>query len=120
MSSAGRPAPSRSTTSSQRSIPDDIPRLLAITGASNVTGWLPPIDAIIEAAHQRGIPVLLDAAQLAPHRPLPEAADYLAFSGHKLYAPFGSGALIGRARPFETATHSWPEVARWTWSTWTR
>jgi selenocysteine lyase/cysteine desulfurase len=76
------------------------PSLLAVTAASNVTGWLPPIDAIIEAAHQRGIPVALDAAQLAPHRPLPAAADYLAFSGHKLYAPFGSGALVGRRSTF--------------------
>src|SRR6185503_4490977 len=42
------------------------PRLLAVSGASNVTGWLPPIDAIIEAAHAREIPVLVDAAQLAP------------------------------------------------------
>lgn len=41
------------------------------------------------------MPVLIDAAQLAPHRPLPSAADFLAFSGHKLYAPFGAGALIG-------------------------
>jgi selenocysteine lyase/cysteine desulfurase len=71
------------------------PRLLAITGASNVTGWLPPVDAIIAAAHDRGIPVLVDAAQLAPHRPLPAAADYLAWSGHKMYAPFGAGVLIG-------------------------
>jgi selenocysteine lyase/cysteine desulfurase len=76
------------------------PSLLAITAASNVTGWLPPIDAIIDAAHQRGIPVALDAAQLAPHRPLPAAADYLSFSGHKLYAPFGSGALVGRRSTF--------------------
>jgi selenocysteine lyase/cysteine desulfurase len=76
------------------------PALLAVTAASNVTGWLPPIDAIIDAAHQRGIPVALDAAQLAPHRPLPAAADYLAFSGHKLYAPFGSGALVGRRSTF--------------------
>jgi selenocysteine lyase/cysteine desulfurase len=78
------------------------PALLAVTGASNVTGWLPPIDAIIEAAHQRGVPVVVDAAQLAPHRPLPATADYLAFSGHKLYAPFGSGALIGPRATFET------------------
>ena len=47
------------------------PKLLAITGASNVTGWMPPIDDIVRAAHERGIPVFLDAAQLAPHRPLP-------------------------------------------------
>jgi selenocysteine lyase/cysteine desulfurase len=78
------------------------PVLLAVTGASNVTGWLPPIDAIIESAHLRGIPVAVDAAQLAPHRPLPTKADYLAFSGHKLYAPFGSGALIGPRSTFET------------------
>ena len=71
------------------------PALLAITGASNVTGWLPPIDAIIEEAHDRGVPVLVDAAQVAPHRPLPLEADFLAFSGHKLYAPFGSSAFIG-------------------------
>jgi len=78
------------------------PALLAVTGASNVTGWLPPLDAIIDAAHQRGVPVAVDAAQLAPHRPLPLEADYLAFSGHKLYAPFGSGALIGPRTLFET------------------
>jgi selenocysteine lyase/cysteine desulfurase len=78
------------------------PALLAITGASNVTGWLPPIDSIIELAHDHGIPVLVDAAQLAPHRPLPVGADFLALSGHKLYAPFGSGALIGPRELFET------------------
>jgi len=78
------------------------PALLAVTGASNVTGWLPPLDAIIAAAHQRGVQVVVDAAQLAPHRPLPAAADYLAFSGHKLYAPFGSGALIGPRSLFES------------------
>lgn len=78
------------------------PALLAVTGASNVTGWLPPIDDIIDAAHARGVPVVVDAAQLAPHRPLPAGADYLAFSGHKLYAPFGAGALIGPRTLFET------------------
>ena len=78
------------------------PALLAVTGASNVTGWLPPVDDIIDAAHHRGVPVMVDAAQLAPHRPLPATADYLAFSGHKLYAPFGSGTLIGPRTTFET------------------
>ena len=71
------------------------PKLLAITGASNVTGWLPPLDEIIAAAHERGVPVLVDAAQLAPHRPLPLEADFLAWSGHKMYAPFGAGVLLG-------------------------
>jgi len=77
------------------------PRLLAITGATNVTGWMPPLDAIIEAAHARQVPVLVDAAQLAPHRPLPPAADFIAWSGHKMYAPFGAGVLIGPRATFE-------------------
>jgi len=77
------------------------PALLAITGASNVTGWLPPVAEICAEAHARDIPVLLDAAQLAPHRPLPTGPDFVAFSGHKLYAPFGAGALIGPREVFE-------------------
>lgn len=76
-------------------------RLLALTGASNVTGWLPPLDDIIEAAHARGVPVFVDAAQLAPHRPIPAAADFVAWSGHKMYAPFGAGALVGPRHAFE-------------------
>jgi selenocysteine lyase/cysteine desulfurase len=76
------------------------PRLLAITGASNVTGWMPPLGPIIAAAHDRGIPVVVDAAQLAPHRPLPAEADFLAWSGHKMYAPFGTGILLGPRRHF--------------------
>ena len=75
-------------------------RLLAITAASNVTGWMPPLDAIIDAAHERGIPVFVDAAQLAAHRPLPVTADYVAWSGHKMYSPFGSGVLIGPRATF--------------------
>jgi selenocysteine lyase/cysteine desulfurase len=71
------------------------PRLLAVTGASNVTGWQPPIDDVVTAAHERDVPVLVDAAQLAPHRPLPADADFVAWSGHKMYAPFGAGVLIG-------------------------
>ena len=77
------------------------PALLALTGASNVTGWLPPVEEICAEAHARGVPVLLDAAQLAPHRPLPDGPDFVAFSGHKLYAPFGAGALIGPRWVFE-------------------
>ena len=70
-SSAAATARSPSTTSIAALDAAPRPRLLAITGASNVTGWLPPLDAIIDAAHERGVPVLVDAAQLAPHRPLP-------------------------------------------------
>jgi selenocysteine lyase/cysteine desulfurase len=76
------------------------PRLLAVTGASNITGWMPDIGPIIAAAHHRGIPVVVDAAQLAPHRPLPADADFLAWSGHKMYAPFGAGMLVGPRRQF--------------------
>jgi selenocysteine lyase/cysteine desulfurase len=78
------------------------PALLALTGASNVTGWSPPVAQICAEAHGRGIPVLLDAAQLAPHRPLPPEPDFMAFSGHKLYAPYGAGALIGPRSVFAT------------------
>jgi selenocysteine lyase/cysteine desulfurase len=70
-------------------------RLLAITAASNVSGWLPPIDAIVDAAHERGVPVLVDAAQLAAHGPVPSGADFVAWSGHKMYAPYGTGVLLG-------------------------
>ncbi len=84
------------------------PRLLAITGASNVTGWSPPLTDIVAAAHARSIPVLVDAAQLAPHRALPVDADYLAWSGHKMYAPFGAGVLVG---PRATFTEGDPFLA---------
>lgn len=76
------------------------PILVAVTGASNVTGEIWPYAEITALAHQFGARVVLDAAQLAPHRVIDIAADdidYLALSGHKLYAPFGAGALIGRA-----------------------
>ena len=101
-------APSPPTTSPRRSTTAPRPRLLAITGASNVTGWLPPLDAIIDAAHDRGVPVLVDAAQLAPHAPLPADADFLAWSGHKMYAPFGAGVLVG---PRSTFTEGDPFLA---------
>jgi selenocysteine lyase/cysteine desulfurase len=73
--------------------------LLAVTGASNVTGEILPIRALAALAHEYGARIVVDAAQLAPHRRIDIAADdvdYLAFSGHKLYAPFGAGVLVGR------------------------
>jgi selenocysteine lyase/cysteine desulfurase len=76
------------------------PRLLTLTAASNVTGWQPPVDAIVAAAHERDVPVLVDAAQLAAHRPLPTGADFVAWSGHKMYAPFGAGVLVGPRATF--------------------
>ncbi|WP_136709706.1 aminotransferase class V-fold PLP-dependent enzyme [Agromyces sp. H66] len=74
--------------------------LLSVTGASNVTGEVLPIDALARLAHARGARLAVDAAQLLPHRRVDVAAsgiDYLAFSGHKAYAPFGAGTLVGRA-----------------------
>ena len=84
------------------------PKLLAITGASNVTGWLPPIDAIIDVAHERDVPVLVDGAQLAPHRPLPATADFVAVQpGDDLRQRFE--IEVGRPRPgVEAATE--PEI----------
>lgn len=79
------------------------PAVLAITGASNVTGWLPPLAEIAAAARARGVLTVVDGAQLAPHRPIDMTGtgiDVLALSGHKMYAPFGAGALIAPRRVF--------------------
>ncbi|WP_405695546.1 MULTISPECIES: aminotransferase class V-fold PLP-dependent enzyme [unclassified Streptomyces] len=76
------------------------PALVCVTGASNVTGELWPVRELAAAAHAHGARIVLDAAQLAPHHPVDIAAldvDWVAFSGHKLYAPFGSGVLAGRS-----------------------
>jgi selenocysteine lyase/cysteine desulfurase len=76
------------------------PKLVCVTGASNVTGEVWPVRELAAAAHRHGARVVLDAAQLAPHRAVDVAdldVDWVAFSGHKLYAPFGAGVLAGRA-----------------------
>jgi selenocysteine lyase/cysteine desulfurase len=73
--------------------------VVAVTGASNVTGEVMPIAAMARLAHAHGAIISVDAAQLAPHRAIDMAAmdvDCLAFSGHKMYAPFGAGALVVR------------------------
>ena len=82
--------------------------LVAITGASNVTGFLPDIHRLAEKAHAVGAQILIDCAQLAPHRPVsmgalddPAHLDYVSLSAHKMYAPFGTGALLGRRDTFE-------------------
>jgi selenocysteine lyase/cysteine desulfurase len=76
------------------------PKLVCVTGASNVTGELWPIRQLAAAAHRHGARIVLDAAQLVPHQPVDIDeldVDWVAFSGHKLYAPFGAGVLAGRA-----------------------
>ena len=73
--------------------------LLAVTGASNVTGEVLPVAELAALAHKHGARIVVDAAQLAPHRRIDlarDGIDYVAFSGHKLYAPFGAGVLVGR------------------------
>lgn len=76
--------------------------LVAVCGASNVTGVVTPIHDIAAMAHRGGARIFVDAAQLAPHhridmRPAsdPTHIDFLALSAHKLYAPYGSGVLVG-------------------------
>src|SRR4029078_1267638 len=73
---------------------------VTLAAASNVTGELWPIESVVSIARRYNARVALDAAQLAPHRKIDIEAlgvDYVAFSGHKLYAPFGAGVLAGRA-----------------------
>jgi selenocysteine lyase/cysteine desulfurase len=82
-------------------------KLLAVTGASNVTGFVPPIHDVAELAHKAGARILVDCAQLSAHRaidmqPHDSAShlDFVVLSGHKIYAPFGTGALVGPKEVF--------------------
>lgn len=76
--------------------------LVAVTGASNVSGFIQPIHRLARKAHAAGALILVDTAQLAPHRQVdmrpdddPEHLDFVVLSGHKMYAPYGTGALVG-------------------------
>lgn len=89
-------------------------KLIAVSGASNITGICPPIHDIAAMAHNIGAKIFVDAAQLVPHRAInmlpndsPRHIDFLAFSAHKMYAPFGTGVLIGPADFFE---HTEPDA----------
>ena len=88
-------------------------KLVAITGASNVTGHVPDVHSLAIKAHKAGAQILVDGAQLAAHRKIymgelsdPEHFDYVSISAHKMYAPFGTGALIARR---DTFIHGEPE-----------
>lgn len=77
-------------------------KLVAVTGASNVTGFITDIHKIASLAHEHGARILIDAAQLLAHKKIdvkpnddPEHIDFLAAAGHKAYAPFGSAFLFG-------------------------
>jgi len=79
-------------------------KIVAVTHQSNVTGTIPPVAEIARVAHEQGALVLADGAQSVPHQPVDVAAlgvDFLAFSGHKMLAPYGIGVLFGRAEVLE-------------------
>ncbi len=78
-------------------------KYLAVTGASNVTGYLNPIHELARIAHHYQAKIIVDGAQLVAHKAIDlrgasaeESIDFLVFSGHKIYAPYGSGAIVGR------------------------
>ncbi len=79
-------------------------RLVAIVHVSNALGTINPVERVIEAAHARGIPVLLDGAQAVAHMKVDVRAldcDFYAFSGHKVYGPTGIGVLYGKVEHLE-------------------
>jgi len=82
-------------------------KYITITGASNVTGYINDIRKISGLIHKYGGKIIVDGAQLVPHKKIYmykkdslENIDFLVFSGHKIYAPFGSGAIIGLRKDF--------------------
>ncbi|MEE9386879.1 MAG: aminotransferase class V-fold PLP-dependent enzyme [Nannocystaceae bacterium] len=85
-------------------------KLVAMSGASNVTGWMPDIHRVATLAHAHGARILVDAAQLLAHHPIdvrpledPAHLDFLAGAGHKAYAPFGAAFLFGPRELFDAA-----------------
>jgi cysteine desulfurase/selenocysteine lyase len=79
-------------------------KIAAISYVSNALGTVNPVGDMIETAHQRGIPVLLDGAQAVPHLPVNVQSldcDFLVFSAHKMYGPTGSGAVYAKKRLLE-------------------
>jgi selenocysteine lyase/cysteine desulfurase len=82
-------------------------RLVVIAAASNVTGEVWPVERFARLAHDHGARIAVDAAQLSAHRRIDLAAwdaDYVAFSGHKTYAPYGAGVLAGRSDWLDAGT----------------
>jgi cysteine desulfurase/selenocysteine lyase len=79
-------------------------KFVSVVHVSNVLGTINPVREIIEMAHRRGVPVLLDGAQAAPHLKVDVRAldcDFYAFSSHKLYGPTGVGVLYGKSKLLE-------------------
>lgn len=79
-------------------------KFVAVTHISNALGTVNPIKQMIDQAHKYGVPVLIDGAQSAPHLPVDVQdldCDFFAFSGHKMFAPTGSGVIYGKAALLE-------------------
>ena len=79
-------------------------KLVAIAHVSNALGTVNPVKEMIDRAHKYGVPVLIDGAQWAPHMPIDVQdldCDFYAFSGHKMFAPTGSGVVYGKASLLE-------------------
>jgi cysteine desulfurase/selenocysteine lyase len=79
-------------------------RFVSLIHVSNALGTINPVKEMIAQAHKYGVPVLIDGAQAAPHMPVDVQdldADFYVFSGHKMYAPTGSGIVYGRAELLE-------------------
>ena len=79
-------------------------KLISVVYISNTLGTINPVKEIIEIAHSRNIPVIIDAAQAAPHLKIDVKdldCDFLAFSGHKIYGPTGIGILYGKEKHLE-------------------
>src|SRR6266705_5905324 len=79
-------------------------KFVAVAHVSNALGTVNPIREIIERAHKYGVPVLIDGAQSAPHMPVDVQdldCDFYALSGHKMFAPTGSGVIYGKAALLE-------------------
>src|SRR5437764_5652673 len=80
-------------------------KLVAVTHVSNALGTINPVKEIIDRAHKYGVPVLIDGAQQAPHGLIDVQdldCDFYTFSGHKMFAPTGSGVVYGKARLLDT------------------
>src|SRR5256714_5457680 len=80
-------------------------KFVAVTHASNALGTINPVKEIIDRAHKYGVPVLIDGAQQAPHGRIDVQdldCDFYTFSGHKMFAPTGSGVVYGKARLLDT------------------
>jgi cysteine desulfurase/selenocysteine lyase len=81
-------------------------RLVSVTQVSNALGTVTPVREIVEAAHRRGIPVLVDGAQAVSHMKVDVTAlgcDFYVFSGHKVFGPTGIGAVYGRREILDAA-----------------